>query len=111
MITMIACLIALVSTSAFLALWFWVVRRELYGKQKTVDAAKCQLTASRQQYVRVGDDPKVEQVHKILERSQSVYRQSVRLYNEALHKPWNTAPAFFLGFRQKSEEDKTEQNK
>ena len=45
MTTIIAYTVALVSTSAFIALWFWVARRELYAKQKTVDAAKCQLTA------------------------------------------------------------------
>ena len=99
MTTIIACLVALVSTTAFVTLWFWVVRRELYAKQKAVDAARCQLTASRQQMIRLRDGPEAAQAKEILERSQSIYRQAVTLYHKTLRKPWNAVPAFFLGFR------------
>lgn len=99
MTTLIACLIALASTTAFVALWFWVVRRELYAKQKMVDAARRQLTASRQQIIRVRDGPEAAQAKEIQERSQSIYRQAVTLYNKALGKPWNAIPALFFGFR------------
>ena len=102
MATAIACFIALFSTSALIALWFWVVRRELYARQKTVDAAKRQLAASRQQYARVRDGPGEKQAREILERCQSVYRQAVNIYNEALCKPWNAIPALFLGYRRKN---------
>lgn len=104
MTTIIACLVALVSTSAFVALWFWVVRREMDAKQKTVDAAKSQLTASRQQVVRVRDGPDEKKAREIMERSQSIYAQAVVLYNETLRKPWNAIPAFFLGFRSSGED-------
>ena len=101
--TAIASLLAIFSTSAFLALWFWVVQRELLGKQKAVDAAKAQLAASRQHYMRVRDGPGEEAARQILERSQSIYGQTVRLYNETLKKPWNRIPGVLLGFRGKNE--------
>lgn len=90
--------LAILSTTAFLTLWFWVVRRELAAKQRAVDAAQCQLTASRQHVLRVRDGPEEEAAKQILERSQSVYLQTVRLYNEILKKPWNRIPGFLMGF-------------
>lgn len=101
--TAIPYLIAIISTTAFIVLWFWVVRRELYAKQKMVEAAKCQLTASEEQCVRVRDGPEGEEAQKIRKRSQSVYRQAVGIYNKTLHKPWNAIPAFFLGYRKKDD--------
>lgn len=102
MTTVIASFIAIVSTTALIAQWFWLVWRELNTKQKAVDAAKWQLSASRQEYLRLRDGPEEEQARGVLERSQSIYRQSVRLYNETLQKPLCMIPSFFLGFRQKN---------
>ena len=99
MITIITGFIALVSTSAFIALWFWVARRELSEKQKTVDAAKQQFTASRQQIIRVRDGPEETKAREIMERSQSILRQAVERYNDTLQRPWNAVPALFWGFR------------
>lgn len=101
--TAIPYLIAIFSTTAFIVLWFWVVRKELYEKKKMVEAAKCQLTASEEQCVRVRDDPKRNEAQEILKRSQSIYRQAVDIYNKTLHKPWNAVPAFFLGYRRKDD--------
>lgn len=92
---------AILSATAFLTLWFWMARRELLGKQKAVDAAKSQLTASRQRYLRTRDGPEEEAAREILERSQSVYRQTVERYNEHLKKPWNHIPGVLMGFRKK----------
>ena len=103
MTTTIACLIAIATTTAFIALWFWVVRRELYEKRKMVDAASCQLIASREEYTRARDGPIGERAQEILKRSQSIYRQAVEIYNKTLRKPWNAVPAFFLGYRQKND--------
>ena len=95
----VAYFLAIVSTAAFVALWFWVARRELYARQKTVEAARRQLTASRQQVIRARDGPGAAQAKEIRERSQSIYRQAAALYNKTLRKPWNAVPAFFFGFR------------
>ncbi|MEG0339211.1 MAG: hypothetical protein RR573_04780 [Oscillospiraceae bacterium] len=99
MTTILACLIAGISTVAFVTLWFRVVRRELYAKQKAEDAAMCQLIASRQSYMRARDGPKDKQAQEILEISEQVHNQSVQLYNEALHKPLNVIPGILMGFR------------
>ncbi|MDD2956865.1 MAG: hypothetical protein PHD67_11255 [Oscillospiraceae bacterium] len=104
--TAIVSLVAILSTTAFLALWFWVVRRELSGKQKTVDAAKAQLAASRQHCMRVRDGPGEEAARQILERSDSIYGQTVRLYNETLKKPWNYIPGLLMGFRARNDTER-----
>ncbi len=104
MSTWMAYTIAAVSTTALIALWFWVARRELYAKQSMVEAAERQFTASRNEYNRVKDGPEQAKAQEILKRSQSVYRQAIGIFNSTLRKPWNAIPALFLGFRQKSED-------
>ena len=47
MTAIIASSIAFFSTAAFIALWFWVVRKELKAKQNMVEGAQVQLAASR----------------------------------------------------------------
>lgn len=70
-----------------------------------MEAAKRQLTASRQQYMRVRAGPGEKQAQEMRIISHDVYMQSVKLFNETLNKPCNTIPAFFLGYREKSEDD------
>ncbi len=91
-------LIAVVNAAAFVTLWFWVVRRELYEKQKAVKAARCQLAAARQAYLRARDGPEEQDAGEIFIRSQSVYRQAAAFYNRARSRPWNIVPALVLGF-------------
>ncbi|MEG1779261.1 MAG: hypothetical protein RR263_04105, partial [Oscillospiraceae bacterium] len=99
MTTFFACLIAGISTAAFVALWFWVVRRELYAKQKPLAAARCQLVASKKCYMRARGSGEEEDIaREIMKRSEQVYTRSVQIYNDALHKPLNVIPAGFLGF-------------
>lgn len=107
MTTTLAYLIAAVATTAFIVLWFWVVRRELYEKKKMVEAAQNQLTASRDAYVRVRDGPEEKAAQEILKRSQSLYNQAVGIYNKTLRKPWNAVPAFLLGYRKKDDGNKS----
>lgn len=97
--------IAVVSTAALIALWFWVVRRELHEKEKAVDAARRQLAASRQHCLRARDGPEEAAAWDILMRSQSVLTQAEKRYNDALKKPWIAIPAWFLGFRTAKDDD------
>ena len=97
----VAYTIAIVSTAAFIALWFWVVKKELYAKKNMVEAAQCQLITSRNAYERDRDGPNCKETKEILARSQSVYRQAVHIYNNTLRKPYNAIPALFLGLRRK----------
>lgn len=97
--------IAVVSTAALIALWFWVVRCELHEKEKAVEAARCQLAASRQQCLRARDGPEEAAAWDILMRSQSVLAQAEKRYNDALKKPWIAVPAWCLGFRRSNTGD------
>ena len=109
--TTIACIVVVFSTICFASLWFWVVHRELHAKKKTVDASRYQLTASRQQFMRARDGPDRKAAEELLTRSNDIYHQSLELYNDALHKPWNYLPAIIMGFRQLSGEGKSDKAK
>lgn len=99
MTTTIACLIAGISTTAFITLWFCVVYRELKNMKNAMESARCQLTCSRQQFMRARDSLEMEKTQEILVRSRDIYRQSVVLYNKKLKKPWNHIPGLFMGFK------------
>ncbi len=105
----VAYTVAAVSTTAFIILWFFVVRKELYAKQSMVEAAQCQLTACLEEYTHPKDGHEQAKVQEILKRSQSVYRQTVNIYNRTLRRPWNAIPAFFFGYRRKKDDFKLEQ--
>lgn len=89
-------LLAAFSTTALIALWFYVARRELRVKQSMLESAQIQFAASREQAALAGDDPDTQ---GILERSLDIYRQSAERYNQTLRKPWNFIPGILLGFR------------
>ena len=91
----VAWLIAAVSTTAFLVLWFWEVR-------SVVESAAAQLSACRRQAAGVRYDPELAQ---ILARSESIYRQAVAHYNDTLCKPWCHLPGHLLGFDRDTGED------
>jgi hypothetical protein len=103
--TMIAYVAAGISTTAFLALWFWVVRQELTTKKDTVKSARSQLTACRKKYLQARNGPEEIDAQGILTRSRDIYQQSVTLYNQTLRKPWNRIPGFLMGFREISKGD------
>ena len=92
----VAWLIAAVSTTAFLVLWFWEVRRVLRSRRSVVESAAAQLSACRRQAAGVRYDPELAQ---ILARSESIYRQAVEHDHQALRQPWNCLPAALMGFR------------
>ena len=90
----VAWLIAAVSTTAFLVLWFWEVRRVLRSRRSVVESAAAQLAACRRQAAA-----------QILARSESIYRQAVAHYNDTLCKPWCRLPGHLLGFDRDTGED------
>ena len=100
---MIAWVIAIISTAAFLVLWFWVVHRELRAKTDTVNSAASQLSACRKNHLQTRDGPEEQDAKSILSRSLDIYRQTVMLYNQTLMKPWNRIPGLLMGFRQINE--------
>lgn len=91
----IAWMIAVVSTTAFVVLWFWEARRILQSQKSTVESAAAQLAVCRKKAADTQDDPELTEV---LKRSESIYRQAVDHYNSTLRKPWVCLPAILMGF-------------
>lgn len=88
----IAWLAALVSFSAFLALWFREVRRVLRSLKSIVDSALEQACACRRSAAADAC------AAGVLARSESILRQAVDNYNHALARPWNFLPGHLMGF-------------
>ncbi|MEG2138833.1 MAG: hypothetical protein RRY64_09255, partial [Oscillospiraceae bacterium] len=91
--------IAIVSTAAFVGLWFWVVQGELVRGRNMVESAKIQVLACRKQCVRDSGSDGEAASRAVLLRSEDIYRQSIALYHRALKKPWNYIPGALMGFR------------
>jgi len=95
----------IISTAAFLALWFWVVYREMITKIDTVNGAKSQLSSCFGKHMQARGSSQEQDAKSILSRSLDIYHQSVMLYNRTLMKPQNYIPAFLMGFRQMNESE------
>lgn len=83
------------------AVWFRRARQVLLARREMLDRAQAQLIDCRKRAAGARCDPALTEV---LERSESIYRQAVYLYNAALHKPWVYLPGRLMGFHAKSGE-------
>ncbi|MEG1578056.1 MAG: hypothetical protein RRY64_03790 [Oscillospiraceae bacterium] len=90
--------IAIISTAAFVVLWFSVVRNELKRGRNMVESAKIQVMSCHKKCVQDGGDGEDTAARVVLLRSEDIYRQSVALYHRALKKPWNFIPGRLMGF-------------
>jgi len=100
LVTIIACVAAVISAILFLNLWFMTVYRELRIKADTVKRAENQLAACRKTHMLSDGRIDEQEAKSILSRCMDIYKQSVTLYNQALNRPWNRVPGFLMGFRQ-----------
>ena len=96
MVSCISCVIAGLSLSLCLVLWFREVRKVMSEKRSTVESAAGQYYACCQ---RMTDDDSDAEVNAVCERSLRIYRQALDLYEEALAKPLYHLPARLMGFR------------
>lgn len=88
-------IVAVASTAGCLFLWFRDVRRIMRERKSTVESAAGQLAVHRERARKARGDPEAA---AILERSESIYRQAVDLYNRTLKKTWNYLPAHLMGY-------------
>ena len=88
-------LVAVASTSALVALWFWEVRRLLRQHRSMVESARFQLAAFEKRAAEAAGNADVAEV---LRRSESIYRQAAGNYNETLHRLWIYIPGRLMGF-------------
>jgi len=100
LVTIIAFVLALISTISFLTLWFMTVYRELRSRTDTVKSAENQLAECRKNHMLLSDSSDEQAAKSILSRSMDIYNQSVMLYNQTLNRPWNRIPGYLMGFRQ-----------
>ena len=87
--------VPILSTAAFLFLWFKDVRRIMRERQSMVDSAGSQLET----YRHAADGQTDPNTVAVLERSESIYLQAVDLYHQSLRRPWCRLPAALMGFR------------
>ncbi len=87
--------IAIVCVVVCVLVWFRDVRRIMRSRKSMVDSAAGQLSSCREKAVSARGDPETEAV---LERSETIYRQAVELYDRTLKKPWVILPALLMGF-------------
>lgn len=94
--------VAVAGIAVCLYLWGKDVRRVMRERKSTVESAAEQMASCRRKAAGMQYDPAVA---KVVARSESIYRQSVELYHQALRKPWIGLPARLMGFRRIPEED------
>lgn len=89
-------LIAVVSVTLCLFLWFRDVRRIMGERKSTLDSAAGQLAACRDRVRKARDDPDAA---AILKRSEDIYQQAATIYDRTIKKPWVFLPARLMGFQ------------
>lgn len=89
-------LIAVVSVTLCLFLWFRDVRRIMQERESTLESAAGQLAACRERVRKARDDPDAA---ALLARSEDIYRQAVNIYDRTIRKPWVFFPARLMGFQ------------
>ena len=92
----LAWLVAVGSTVLCVLFWFRDVRRIMRDRQSTVDSAAGQLRTCQEKVNLIHDD---SDAMAVLERSESIYRQAVELYDRTIRKPWIFLPARLMGFQ------------
>lgn len=105
----LAYLAALVSTAAFIILWFWYVRVELRTKKNIIISAELQHDACLKKLEEARFDSEIKAAKSVLSRSEDIYHQSIVIYNQTLGKPWNNIPGYLMGFKEFNDE-KQERN-
>ena len=90
-------LVASISLSLCILLWFLYARSVMNTRRSTVESAQYQLSVYHEKYRSAQeDDPTIADV---LARSESICQQAIRIYNRTLHNPGIFLPAILLGFR------------
>lgn len=89
-------IVAIISTSVLLVLWFWEVRRKLREQFSMVESARSQMDSCRRRVRGSSGDRETAQV---LHRCEDIYRQAAEHYNGTLRKPLVFIPGRLMGFR------------
>ena len=96
---MFAWFIAGGSTAAFMALWFFVVHRELSRRRHNVECAARQLGFGQDTLKQARAAPEADYLQAMQDTNTRIYEQSAREYNAALLLFQNRFPGWVMGFR------------
>lgn len=88
--------LAVVSTTALIALWFWEVRRKLRVHYSVVVSARGQMETFERRAAATATGDK--DVTAVLRRCRSIYRQAAENYNAVLRNPLLGIPGHLMGF-------------
>lgn len=105
--TLIACIIAGICATAFVALWFRVSYCVLADKYREVEATAEQSRMHYSNYRQERGNPNAEAAKRIFDTSRMIYRESLNKYNQVYSKPINRFPGMLMGFRIGKERDFT----
>lgn len=95
----IAYVIAGISVTGLIALWFAVAFNRLVDKHQEVMAAKEQIKVHYEAYRKERGGQKEEIAKRMLDTSRLIYQESVNEYNRFYSNPMYHFPGFLLGFR------------
>lgn len=95
--------IAVIAVLAFIVLWCYTVRRELYELKQSVDNSAAQVALNRNMMTSANYDVELQQADKMLHLSLVIYSETAKKYNSMMHKPFYRPPALLLGFKTVSE--------
>lgn len=99
MTVIIAYVIAGISATAFVTLWFTISYHKLSLKYREAEEAAEQVKMHYAIYRQDRESLNVKTVKRILDTSRMIYRESVNDYNRVYANPIYRLPGFMLGFR------------
>ena len=102
-LTMLAWFIAGGSTAAFLALWFYIVYRELSRKRHSVACAARQLGFGQDTLKQARAAPEADYLQAMRDTDRRIYEQAAREYNAARLLFVHRFPGWVMGFQAVSE--------
>ncbi|MEG1719886.1 MAG: hypothetical protein RR306_06130 [Clostridia bacterium] len=90
---------ALLSTVAFVTIWFSTAYKELKQAKRCVENAAAQLMLQKKSYPKAKGDTNKLTASKGLDTALVIYQEVVENYDRVRSNPLYHIPAFILGFR------------
>lgn len=96
---LIACIIAGICLSGFVAIWLTTAYKELSAKRNGLIDLENQLHLHEQLASAALEDREALYAFGMLKTSKMLYCEAAKSYNRFLRKPMNRMPALLMGFR------------
>lgn len=93
-----AYMIAGISTTLFLTLWFYIAYKDLSKAKKALEHTKIQFLMHSELLMKQRGSPQEKDAQKITQTSELIYKRALLDYEAERNKPLNKFPAFVFGF-------------